>query len=188
MLQFREFNMHESSISLVWSSFIHTLPGCFLFVIVTVTLLVSMFLWFCYAYLKLKLLRIRKLEESTIVFHVPLEEGTSDLNENNMEEKLLKIEKPFLQCMVWSSQPLQLVHACVQFLDTKIVLCIRIWAPIPRFWKNSLQCHLILRHVRNTFWTHVRLPACQFHCCFICPPFSILSTNTKWILSFFFSF
>lgn len=81
----------------------------FLFVVVSITSLVSMFLWFCYVYLKLGLLIIWKLEESTVFFCVPLEEGTSDPNDNGMEEKLLKIEKP----MVWSSQPLHLAHGCV---------------------------------------------------------------------------
>ena len=101
-------------------------------VAVTATSLVSMFLWFYYVYLKRGLLKVWKPEESTAVFRVPLEEGTSDPNDIEMEEKLLKIEKSLLQCMVWSSQPLpttflyqiaHLAHACVQFLGTKIVLC-----------------------------------------------------------------
>lgn len=36
-----------------------------------------------------------------------------------------------------------LAHACVHFLGTKIVLCIGIWAPLPRSWKNNLRCHLL---------------------------------------------
>jgi hypothetical protein len=75
-------------------------------VAVTATSLVSMFLWFYYVYLKRGSLKVWKPEESTAFFRVPLEEGTSDPNDIEMEEKLLKIEKPVLQCMVWSSQPL----------------------------------------------------------------------------------
>lgn len=75
-------------------------------VAVTATTLVSMFLWFYYVYLKRGLPKVWKPEESTAVFRVPLEEGTRDPNDIEMEEKLLKIEKSLLQCMVWSSQPL----------------------------------------------------------------------------------
>lgn len=77
-------------------------------VAVTATSLVSMFLWFYYVYLKRNSLKVWKPEECTAFFRVPVEEGTSsDPNHDvEMEEKLLKIEKPLLQCMVWSSQPL----------------------------------------------------------------------------------
>ena len=65
---------------------------------VTATSLVSMFLWFYYVYLKRGSLKVWKPEEPTAFFRDP--------NDIEMEEKLLKIEKPVLQCMVWSSQPL----------------------------------------------------------------------------------
>ena len=77
-------------------------------VAVTATSLLSMFLCFYYVYLKQGSIKVWKPEESTAFFRVPLEEGTSsDPNHDvEMEEKLLKIEQPLLQCMVWSSQPL----------------------------------------------------------------------------------
>ena len=36
-----------------------------------------------------------------------------------------------------------LAHACVQFLKTKIGLCIPIWAPLHGSWRNNLRCHLL---------------------------------------------